>query len=161
MNEGVRLLRSREAMLVAILEDDERRQEVMNRLLAEALPTAELVVFDNAPDMIDWLSHHLAEVDLLCLDHDLVFTPERQGGRSDPGTGQDVVNYLVTRTPKQPVVIHTSNWGAIRGMITPLEERGWRVWRVIPFADLKWLETAWLPAIREILADTGAERSRP
>src|SRR5262245_56355741 len=114
-------------MLVAILEDDERRQQEMHRLLAGALPSAQLFVFDNAPDMIDWLGIHLAECDLLCLDHDLVFTPERPGGRSDPGTGQDVVDYLATKTPKQPVVIHTSNWGVVRGMITPLERQGWRV----------------------------------
>ncbi|HEV8482576.1 MAG TPA: cyclic-phosphate processing receiver domain-containing protein [Blastocatellia bacterium] len=142
-------------MLVAILEDDERRQEVMNRLLTEALPTAQLAFFDNAPDMIAWLTERLPEVDLLCLDHDLIYTPGRAGGRSDPGTGQDVVDFLMTRSALQPVVIHTSNWGAVAGMVSPLEQAGWRVCRVIPFGDLRWLETAWLPAIREMLAHRG------
>lgn len=142
-------------MLVAILEDDERRQEAMKRLLADSFPTAEIAFFDNAPDMVAWLTERLSDVDLLCLDHDLVFTPARPGGRSDPGTGQDVVDFLVTRPASQPVVVHTSNWGAVAGMVAPLEQAGWRVWRVIPFADLKWLQTAWLPAIREILTQRG------
>jgi hypothetical protein len=142
-------------MLIAILEDDERRLDEMNRLLNEALPSAELVFFDNAPDMVTWLGKHLAEVDLLCLDHDLVFTPGRPGGRPDPGTGQDVVDFLVTRPPLSSVVIHTSNWGAVPGMVLPLEQAGWQVCRVIPFEDVKWLETAWLPAIQYILAHQG------
>jgi len=127
----------------------------MKRLLADAFPMAEIVLFDNAPDMVAWLTERLADVDLLCLDHDLVFTPARAGGRSDPGTGQDVVDFLVTRPASQPVVVHTSNWGAVAGMVGPLEQAGWQVWRVIPFADLKWLQTAWLPAIREILRQRG------
>ena len=142
-------------MLIAILEDDERRLDEMNRLLSEALPGAELVFFDNAPDMVAWLRERLAEVDLLCLDHDLVFTPGRPGGRSDPGTGQDVVDFLVTRPPLPSVVIHTSNWGAVAGMVSPLEQAGWRVCRVIPFAEGQWLKTAWLPAIRDILTHWG------
>ncbi|HWN99977.1 MAG TPA: cyclic-phosphate processing receiver domain-containing protein [Blastocatellia bacterium] len=139
-------------MLLAILEDDERRQDAMKRLVAEAFPRSEIALFDNASNMIGWLNEHLADVDLLSLDHDLVLAPERPGGRSDSGTGQDVVDYLVTRTPSQPVVVHTSNWGAVAGMVAPLEQAGWRVWRVIPFADLKWLQTAWLPTLQEILA---------
>jgi hypothetical protein len=124
----------------------------MNRILDGAFPLATRALFDNAPEMIAWLEQHLADVDLLCLDHDLVCTTERYEGRFDPGTGQDVVDYLVTRSEMRSVVIHTSNWGAVAGMVTPLERAGWRVWRVIPFADLKWLDTAWLPTLREIFA---------
>ncbi len=131
------------------------RHIALNWIRREALPSTELVFFDNAPDMVAWLNEHLAEVDLLCLDHDLVFTPERPGGRTDPGTGQDVVDFLVTRSPLPSVVIHTSNWGAVAGMVSPLEQAGCRVCRVIPFAEVKWLKTAWLPVIRYILAHGG------
>jgi len=43
----------------------------------------------------------------------------------------------------------------VAGMVSPLEQAGCRVCRVIPFAEVKWLKTAWLPVIRYILAHRG------
>lgn len=139
-------------MIIAILEDDERRQLGMTALLAEHWPEAALHIFDNAPEMNAWLPDHLHQVRLVCPDHDL--GPNRRAGDEvfDPGCGRDVADLLAARSPVCPVIIHTTNSYAAPGMVAVLETAGWSVERVVPFSDLDWLPLAWLPAVRERLA---------
>lgn len=111
-------------VIIALLEDDERRQNTMARLLAENFAVHCPVFFDNAPDMIAWLPGYLASVALICLDHDLGPNRKRAGEVFDPGTGRDVVNCLCLLEPSCPVIIHTSNYLAVPGMTMALEEVG-------------------------------------
>jgi hypothetical protein len=135
---------------VAILEDDVRRQERMLELLPGLLPDLAPILFDNAPEMVAWLPDNLDGVSLICLDHDL--GPNRRNGDGvfNPGCGRDVANYLATRMPCCPVVIHTTNYLAAPGMVSELEGAGWRVERVIPFSDLEWIGSAWVKTIRDL-----------
>ncbi len=133
--------------MIAILEDDERRQQEMKRLLATWFPERNFIFFDNAPDTIVWLVENLAHVSLLCLDHDLGASRIRDGERFEPGVGRDVVNFLADRTPRFPVIVHSSNPIAAPGMIYALEAGSWSVVRVVPFDDLEWLAISWLKAV--------------
>lgn len=56
--------------------------------------------------MIDWLDRNVDQADVLSLDCDLdSFAPHVP----DCGSGEDVTAYLVTKSAKYPVVIHSSN----------------------------------------------------
>lgn len=134
-------------MLIAILEDDERRREAMEVQLEGRLPGARLVVFDNSPDMVAWLRSNLGNVDLISLDHDLGPNRERDGEVFDPGTGREVSSYLLECTPRCPVIVHSSNPDAAPAMTFELEEAGWSVRRVIPFSDLEWIGETWRDAL--------------
>jgi CheY-like chemotaxis protein len=128
---------------ILVLEDDEDRSVAMKKVLIEQFNHFKHVFFDNAPETIAWLKENLEQVALICLDHDL--GPNRQSGEDtfDPGTGRDVVDYLASQTPGCPVIIHTTNNWAAPGMQMALKEAGWKCSRVIPSADLKWIEIVW------------------
>ena len=96
---------ARRPVSIVILDDEPDRTTEIRRCLAAQFPAQELIVFDNAPDRIGWLTQNLEKSQLICLDHDL--GPNRTG--NDPGTGRDVANYLATRQPYCPVIIHTTN----------------------------------------------------
>lgn len=136
---------------IAILEDDADRTASMTRCLAERLPRYRVVVFGNAPDMIEWLREHLHEAALLCLDHDLGPNRTRGGRVFDPGTGRDVVDYLASRQPTCPVVIHTTNSLAAPGMQMALDDSGWTCRRVVPYFDLQWVREAWIVEVEQAL----------
>jgi len=96
----------------------------MLRHFAKLFPQYETAVFDNAPEMIDWLAIHCREAVLICLDHDLGPNRSRDGVSFDPGTGRDVADCLSTCAPICPVIIHTTNHLAAPGMMRVLEESG-------------------------------------
>jgi hypothetical protein len=116
--------------------------------LSETFPEHDTIFFDNAPDMIAWLTGHLEQVVLLCLDHDLGPSHWRDDGPFEPGSGRDVADFLAGCPPSCPVVIHTSNYLAAPGMLQVLEASGWGVERVVPFDDLTWLTQSWLPVLQ-------------
>jgi hypothetical protein len=137
--------------IIAILEDDARRIEQMARCLRDCVGEDQVIVFDNAPEMIAWLTGHLAEVKLLCLDHDLGANRILNGEIQDPGTGRDVADYLGSRQSVCPVLIHTSNVMAAPGMMMVLEEAGWTCSRLAPFNDLEWVQAAWIDDVKKAL----------
>src|SRR5687768_466814 len=93
---------------VAILEDDAARVLAMRSCLAELLPSVQVVVFDHAERMVEWLDSHLGEVVLISLDHDL---PVRRLGDTmeDCGTGRRVADFLASLQPTCPIIVHSSN----------------------------------------------------
>jgi hypothetical protein len=139
-------------MFIAILEDEVRREEAMRAILAEMNVPYQIQFFDNAPDMIEWLGSHLPEVKLICLDHDL--GPNRRCAEQvfDPGTGRDVVDFLIQHLPVCPVIVHTSNGYAAPGMMFAFEYAHWSAFRVVPYNDLEWITQAWQKAVRENVA---------
>jgi hypothetical protein len=106
---------------IVILEDDPDRTRELAGCLRERSSGCEVLVFDNAPDMIDWLRLHLEKADLICLDHNLGPNRIRNGETFDPGTGRDVAAYLATRKPVCPIVIHTTNSLAAPGTASSYE----------------------------------------
>lgn len=65
------------------------------------------------------------------LDHDLLMTPG-QYGLSDPGTGMEVVDYLIRHPRVQSkalIVVHSLNGNAGKTMVQALRESGRRVTR--------------------------------
>jgi hypothetical protein len=137
---------------ILILEDDSDRTRAFQECLLECFPPKEVIVFDNAPDTIDWLQDHLEEALLICLDHDLGPNRVRDGDVFDPGTGRDVADYLATRKPCCPVVIHTTNSLAAPGMTMTLEDAGWSWARVVPYNDLEWVRADWVDYVLKALA---------
>lgn len=138
-------------MTIAILDDEPDRIDEMRRCLASCI-SCEVVVFDNAPDMIGWLSENLASVHLICLDHDLGANRIRDGKVFDPGTGRDVANFLAAQLPVCPVIIHTTNSLAAPRMIMVLEDAAWRTEKVCPYDDLAWIQADWITQVRNLLA---------
>jgi hypothetical protein len=138
--------------VIAILEDDPGRIEAMRECLRRCGAGLQVISFDNAPDMIEWLRGQAKAISLICLDHDLGPNRIRNGEAFDPGTGRDVVDYLATRTPICPVLIHTTNSLAVPGMAMMLDDSGWVHSRVIPHDDLEWIGEDWMPAVKEALS---------
>ena len=75
----------------------------------------------------------------------------RNGEVFDPGTGRDVANYLATRSPSCPVIIHTTNGLAAPGMAMVLDDAGWKNDGVVPYNDLQWISEWWLKKVSLIL----------
>jgi hypothetical protein len=69
----------------------------------------------------------------------------------DPGSGCHVAEFLATRTPVCPVVIHTTNSNAAVSMEETLRGAGWKTRRVVPFDDMNWIKTDWFFAVRRAL----------
>ena len=136
--------------VLAILEDNAARVCAMRACLAQISPDAHARFFDNAQQMIAWLGKHLAEVDLLSLDHDL---PVRfENGKSiDSGTGRHVADYLASVRPTCPVIIHSSNDACAVGMFYALKDADWHCSRVYPRDGEAWIADAWLEEVQRCL----------
>jgi hypothetical protein len=139
-------------MTIAILEDDADRIGELTACLRDRFPKLDIAIFDNAPDMIVWLSENLSEVLLICLDHDLGPNCVRDGRVFDPGTGRDVANYLAALRPVCPVIIHSTNTLAVPGMQLVLEDAGWLHARISPYNDLEWVRDSWIDIVTEVLS---------
>lgn len=139
------------AMKIAILEDNLERQAIIRACLTDRFYTFDAHFFDEAEDMIRFLDQHLAETLVISLDHDLEMKPSDNGRLIDPGTGRDVANHLARKEPGCPVIIHTTNSRAAEGMKNVLDDTKWKAHRVIPFDDMKWIETDWFLAVRRAL----------
>lgn len=137
--------------VIAVLEDDMGRTTAMKEALDSAPFGAELVIFDNAPDMISWLKSKLANVCLFRLDHDLGPNRVRDDNAFDPGIGRDVVDF-VTQSPTCGVIRSSSAMGA-NGMTTALESAGWSAERAVPYDDLVWVNERWNRRVRSYLSD--------
>ncbi|HEY9835822.1 MAG TPA: cyclic-phosphate processing receiver domain-containing protein [Vampirovibrionales bacterium] len=143
--------------IIAILEDDPGRIQIMEKRLKESFPDCSAIFFNNAPDMITWLKSHLHECLLLSLDHDLGPSWERSGQLFDPGIGRDVVDYLITQSPECPVILHTSNSDAEIGMEMALKGANWHCERVIPSHSLEaidswdWIDSEWADTLKRLI----------
>jgi hypothetical protein len=140
------------ARTIAILEDNGPRIAEMWAWLAETLPDCEVVFFDNANAIINWLSEHLRRVSLISLDHDLLLrTPD--GRWVDGGTGREVVDSLVRSSPACPVLVHSSNEVAAQGMLDVLRKNAWKCTQVRPYEDVAWIRQEWAEAVVRLLHD--------
>ncbi len=75
---------------------------------------------------------------------------EHEQNMIDPGTGRDVAEYLATKTPVCPVLIHTTNTPAGAGMEMTLKEAGWKSERIVPYGDMEWIAGVWVSTIKKV-----------
>jgi hypothetical protein len=138
------------AEVVAILEDDPNRIAAMRICLAETLPGIEVIFFEDARKITDWLSEHLGEIVMISLDHDLPLR-DQEGNANDCGTGRQVADYLASFPPTCPVIVHSSNNNCAPGMFFALKDAGWPVSRVYPSDDTAWIAASWATEIRRLI----------
>jgi CheY-like chemotaxis protein len=141
-------------MKILVLEDNRDRRAAMAECLADRFYTYEPVFFDEPRPLLCYLRDHLEEAICISLDHDMDLIEDAAGQLSDPGTGREVADYLATRSPQCPVVIHTTNTAAAEGMEAALGESGWTVYRVAPWGDLAWVRAEWFRTVRRAIVDT-------
>lgn len=143
---------------VVILEDNAQRVAAMRECLADKFPSFDQRFFASSCEVIHWLQQHWVTTAAISLDHDL----ERQmPADSDPGDGREVADFLASRPPHCPVVIHSTNVAAAIGMEHALADGGWQVDRIVPYEDLQWIQEAWLPLIRRLIVDSARPVSMP
>jgi hypothetical protein len=133
----------------------------MRRCLADQFPFYRVRSFTPVPELLVHLDGHLENAICICLDHDLELIPGDDGRMIDPGDGRQAAEYLATRPPQCPVVIHSTNTSAALGMEQTLTDAGWQVTRVSPFGDLEWIASAWLRAVRRAIVHLTAQRVVP
>src|SRR5262249_50124162 len=131
------------AMKIAVLEDNPERAAAMRRCFSDRFYQYEVRFFDDATDMKAFLETSLAEILLICLDHDLELKHLSTGEAVDPGTGRDIAEFLSAGGPVCPVVIPTTNSPAGEGMESVLKKSHWKPYRVLPCNDLEWIPTDW------------------
>lgn len=139
---------------ICILEDNRDRQTAMRDCLSERFHQFEAVFFDDAAKTIGHLKSRLSGTILICLDHDLELQANGRGKSIDPGTGRDVVNWLMTQAPTCPVILHSTNTAAVEGMQSALADHGWTTYRVEPWGDLEWIGKTWKGTVRQALLHT-------
>jgi hypothetical protein len=125
----------------------------MRTVLAELLPSAELLVFDNAPDAIAFLNVYSPQTILISLDHDLGPSRLRDEETFDPGDGRDVASFLAGRPHACPAIVHSANYQMAMVMIEMLRESGWAATIVTPYSQLEhgWIEQEWRAQIEWLL----------
>jgi hypothetical protein len=137
---------------VVILEDDPMRVAGMRRVLGELLPDVKVVAFDAVPPLVEFLEREGDQVVLISLDHDLT----REGcawGSDERGDGRGACEFLASRQPTCPVIVHSSNYGAAGVMIEVLRGAGWRLGMVTPFSEVEyeWVGREWRSVVQRLL----------
>jgi CheY-like chemotaxis protein len=139
------------ALKIAILEDNLDRQAVMRACLKDRFYTFDTHFFDDSSEIIRFLEAHLSETVVIALDNDLELKSGPNGQCIDPGSGCHVAEFLASKSPVCPVIIHTTNTAAAATMQEVLRTAGWKTRRVVPYEDMKWIETEWFFAVRRAL----------
>jgi hypothetical protein len=139
------------AMKIVVLEDNPERVAIMRACIADRFYTFDPHFFDDARDAIRFLDSHLADTLAIALDNDLEMKTGPDGRCVDPGEGRHVAEFLATKKPVCPVIIHTTNSDAAVAMETLLRETGWKTRRVLPFDDMNWIESDWFFALRRVI----------
>ena len=138
-------------MKIVVLEDNAERAAIMRACIADRFYTFEPHFFDDAAETIRFLEGQLPESIVISLDNDLEMKVCPDGRCIDVGEGRLVAEFLATKPPGCPVIIHTTNSDAAVAMEDCLRGAGWKTRRVIPFDDMKWIETDWFPAMRRAI----------
>ena len=137
---------------IAILDDEPDRLDAMVLILRKRYPALNLVTFDNAPGINTWFADNLQTCVLIALDHGLGPNRKRDGTIFDLGIGRDVADYLASRDPVCPIILHTTHTHARPGMIFTLERSGWVVSHVSPYSDVLWGREVWADEVRSVLS---------
>lgn len=138
---------------MAILEDNTDRLLEMKACLDELLPEYEHCFFDNAEEMVTWLSDNLPNVVLISLDHDLPLIQYRMGKRVNPGSGRFVADFLAAQQPVCPVIIHSHSSSEGEGMARALRDANWPLARIETFGEFEWIRQNWAPQVQRYVKE--------
>ncbi|MBI3879122.1 MAG: hypothetical protein HY301_03545 [Verrucomicrobia bacterium] len=131
--------------LILMLEDDEDRIRRFEDAVKTIGGSLRIRIWRDAGLMITGCDQLLSSALLISLDHDL-----NSVTGADPGTGLDVAEFLASRQPTCPVVIHSSNVEKSWSMHNELRFAGWTVERVGPLGD-DWIMTTWISTVTRLL----------
>ena len=138
--------------IIAILEDNTARVEIMRRAVAVLPRPFDLRHFDSVEGLKSLATSQFARVRLMSLDFDL-----ENSSAHNAGTGMDAVQYLAKRrSPICPVIVHTSSAKDALAMSELLTGNGWTVKRV-SFATRDSQEK-WQAAVMELMGLRAARR---
>ena len=147
-------------MQIVILEDNADRCRIMKDCLADRFPQYPVLLFRAAPAMTRYLGRAMDRVLAISLDHDLE-PATLEPDDVDPGTGRDVADFLATRSPTCPIVIHSSNTFGALGMKDVLEQANWLTYSVTPYDDTAWIPQVWFPTMRRAIVNGVASGIAP
>lgn len=133
--------------LIAVLEDDPGRVEVMARWLKDRLWMYEHFFSDDPDTLIGHIRPRLNDVLAVSLDHDLHGRPDG----NTTVTGMMVAEYLTGVPPTFPVLIHSTNEREAARMRLLLKRKNWKVKSVVPFDDTNWIGAEWYPTLARSL----------
>lgn len=111
---------------ILVLEDGDRRIELMRKALLTVPGQPEIQRWDNAWALCAELARWLPRACLISLDFDL-----RDSPTPNPGDGMDAVGALLRHQPACPIIIHTSLPAAAAAMERALRDGGWTVEQVL------------------------------
>ena len=138
-------------MRIVILEDNLDRQMAMRKCLVKRLPEARVEFHVTSNALIQSLSQHRDDVELIALDHDLEMIDSGHGKLVDPGTGLEAAEWLAQSSRKVPCIVHTTNMPAGERMVSTLQAAGWSVQRVVPYGDTEWIREVWWQAMQRAI----------
>lgn len=119
-------------LIIAVLEDDQRRISAIQAAARRYFTDYELRIFISAREMIAWLAGSPSNVRILSLDCDLDSSAVDDVGC---GTGEDVTEYLASNLPNCPILIHSSNAMRAPAMHMELALAGCKRVQLCPFRD--------------------------
>ncbi len=131
---------------ILILEDDDDRVIGFQSAVASLGRDFGVRIWRDAPTMMAECPRCFAKACLISLDHDL----EAMVGKSDPGTGLDVAEFLSLHPPPCPVVLHTSSFDGRLAMQNRLRAGGWSLVTVSP-READWMQVSWLPIVKKLI----------
>lgn len=140
-------------MAVWILEDNFDRMAVMRDSLRRQFDIRSPAFFQTAPWFIENIEPELDQAHLISLDHDLEDVFDREGDAQEAGTGRDVADFLASKSPVCPIIIHSTNVPAAIGMQTVLDDAGWHTTRITPYDDTLWIDEVWIDVVTELIGD--------
>lgn len=150
-----------EHLEIVILEDNQERRTAMQARLQDRFPQFGVSFFHEPANMMEHLRDCLTRTIVISLDHDLDLIACPDGTWHDPGTGMDVVDWLVQHQPACPVMIHSTNLPAAKLMQHRLREAGWQTKRCTPYDDLAWIDAEWFTGLRNLLMQVDAVAESP
>ena len=131
---------------ILILEDEEDRVRGFRSAIASMGGEFVVRIWRDAPAMIAESPACFAGACLISLDHDL----QAMDGEADPGTGQEVAEFLSLHPPLCPVILHTSNFDGRLVMHNRLRAGGWTV-ATVPPREADWIQASWLPISEKLI----------
>jgi len=132
--------------MIAILEANIKTICAMRRALQSADLERQMVYFETAPNMLQWLDENIAEVRLMSLGSDLGTPWYRNGKLIQAGAGMDVVKGLRRYQPNCSVIIHSDNKRNNAEMGVELAYQGINC-SGMHCMDENWIENEWLPRV--------------
>lgn len=140
-------------MAVWILEDNFDRMAVMRDCLRRRFDIRSPAFWQTAHWFIENIEPELAQAHLISLDHDLDDVVHRDGKAEDAGTGRDVADFLASKSPVCPIIIHSTNVPAAIGMQAVLDDAGWQTTRITPYDDTEWIDEVWVDIVKDLIGD--------